>query len=742
MPTGDKKTNFQQKRFLPQQRIEDTFFDYLETQIREVTSRVWASQRGVFGTANLTGGTDKFSVTTLPISFLDGDGNVLVLDGTDGTDIAVENANTVDYEVGLRHVEVPDGVVRNPRNDAIFYDTWEDGIGEKDFPDSVAEAAGTLEIVVDSVFETGVSHAGRLATVYLLVPVSDVESVAIERNLVVSWDGSNNKVTTAALLGQTGGSASTAVTDYQVVAQGVTVRRNTVLSTLHPYAFVGTVTGVGAGGTPTTATVGQVDVSDGINSSLDETYGNSGASKQILVVDGAVELTTPAAPADEHNAQLRLTRIGGSDESRFMLETIADGKSVPIAVFERASDGANLQVAEAVDQSGTQTLDFTRGGVALSASNVDLRSSLLVLDGSPEDGLYLITSVSATSVDVVDPQTGLAPAAWTTGVGRTAWILHPRFVVGASDAVVSGVGTAAELLKGGLFHAVDGSRGEAPLVVRSWPEISGGANALVLEGGGGSTHTGTPRFPLTLRDADGTLRAGVRPDGRVVTGHHHRDHFHYHPSRVSGPAANLPSEYLGSGTGSPTFTALAGAANPGGVLRLGTDGTGTGTARIQSPDAMHVDTAAGYAWRWGARLRVPDTTTVIVASGLAGIGNVAAYFLYDVGTYPDGRWRFVAFDASNPGGLPTDTGVSAGVGTYVNLGIAQLDGAWYWEIADGVGGSASGVESAVDSFAGVAEALHAYAQVSETAAAARELDLTYWEWVDAGEPLIGTLGNG
>lgn len=476
MPTGDKSTNFADKRRLPQQRIKDTFFDYLAAQLREVTSRVWSSQRGVFGSITLTAATDEVSAAVLPQSLLDGDGNVLVLDGANGDSLKIENALAATYEVAARHVLIPSGVVQNPRLilGAVDYDLWEDEIGDGADPDSLVEAAGQLNMIVDSVFEAGVTHAGRLVTVYLKRPVTTVEAVAIERNVVVTWDGSNNRILTAALLGQPGGGASTSAVDYTVVAQGLTIRRNTVLSTLDPYAFIGTATGTGAGNVPTVSVVGQIDITDGINPSLDEAYNNSGVAAKIITLDdGAVELLTPATPGDGQNAQFRMVRMGNTDWMQFMLVAeIGDTAAIPIAVFEPVrSSGGELNEQEVVDQVAPDLLNFTRGG-ALDlqdpALRIDVNMHVVLLETGPEAGTLLVIKGinSGSQLQVMGLQSSGVPAAWTVGVGRTARVLVPRMILAGS--VPHQELLTLDYWKGLLINCRDGQQNDVP--VRFMPD--------------------------------------------------------------------------------------------------------------------------------------------------------------------------------------------------------------------------------------------------------------------------------
>lgn len=518
MATGDLQTNFADKRVLPQQRLKDTFFDYLDDQLLELTGRVWSNQRGVFGTATLVGGADKVSVSGLPVTLLDGNGRILTLDGTDGTDLAIENTLAATYDVAARYTTVPDGVVRNPRTGAIDYDTWRDAIGELDFPDSVVETAGQLDMIVDSIFESGVSHAGRLVTVYLQAPVSAVEAVAIERNVVVTWDGTNNRILTGALLGQAGGAASTSVNDYAVVAQGLTIRRNTSLSALSPYAFIGVATGAGSGGTPSVSMAGQIDVTDGINPSLDEAYNNSGAgAKTIQLDDGAVELLTPAsATGDGQNAQLRLVRLDNTEYMQFQLQLVlGDTSAVPIAVLEPVeTSGGELQAQETVNQVAPDVLNFTRGGsldLTSSAARVSRDLHVVLLESGPQAGtLYVIKSVaSASQLTVMGLQSSGAPSPWTAGTGLTARILVPRFIVG--NALIHQDATALSLWRGALHVARDGQANDAPFRLAAEGMT---ATSPVLEVYNGDY----PRSLVASLTAEGKLKLGEYTPAEVPAG--------------------------------------------------------------------------------------------------------------------------------------------------------------------------------------------------------------------------------
>lgn len=439
MPTGDKYTAFSDKRNLPQQRLKDTFFDYLFQNILNVTSRVWAGKRGIFGTTGIaSGGTDRVLIQSPPVEALDGDGNVLRLTTANGFDgpYYFENENAIDYTMGARFVAVPRGVVRNPRNNVTTYDMLEESVGVAGDPDSVSETAGQLDIVVDSVFEAGVSNANRTATVYLKNPITTDESVAIERGVPVTWDGSNNKITTTGLLGQTSGNVSTNPAAYTVVAEGVTIRRNTDLSATDPYAFVGTVTGGGSGSPPSAfSTVGQIDVTGGLADSLHSAYVNGRTINPQPSEGGEVKIESVNVGGEFRTAVL-IKRSGsdGSEDASGCLYTLQDADSgVAIAHLMPIKDytAADLQESEAGGKFGTQSIVLTRVGVDITGAGacpIHAGYDLALLEGfATENGLYQITGVTPSDVIDVEELAGGLPATWTAETG-TVRILRPRMI--------------------------------------------------------------------------------------------------------------------------------------------------------------------------------------------------------------------------------------------------------------------------------------------------------------------------
>lgn len=719
MSTGAERTNFADKRNLPQQRIKDTFFDYLADRLADITFRAWGSQRGVFGTATLTGGADKVSVGVLPVSLLDGDGNVLVVDGTDGANLFLENALGITYYVGARHCLIPSEVERNPRNDVVNYDVWVDAIGESNTPTSVTEVAGQLDVVVDTVCEAGVSCAGRLVTIYLTQPESDVAAVAIERNLVVSWDGTNNRILTAGLLGQT--TASTVPSRYVVVAQGVTIRRNTDLSITSPYAFLGTATGAGAGGTPTTSVVGQVDITSGISTTLDEAYNYStSAAKVITVDDGAIHLEGSAGSGDGQNAILRVSRMGSSDDMQFgVVIQIGDEAAIPFAILEpvdRSAGSDVLRAQETATQTAPDLLDFTRGG-ALDLTDTDVNiipgMHVVLIETGPEAGtLYVIKATnSASQLQLMGLQGTGVPSPWTAGAGRTVRVLVPRIIFANPTVHAYVAGSTLDFWKGELHVPRDGHGTSAPIrVVAHAGAVTDNVQEWYTPGGvihtylrsDGVWNLGTGSAPAGFNfvanpqgDANAQAMnlypsvgvAGDLPSMRVL-GQFSENSVEL--SRWTRWGNRLrcarffedfltytqPAKIRHQANGAGTFAYNGGAnATHGGAVHMTTGAVSGNFNEVDGPAAFVLRDTTTPKWRvifWRARVRLLSLVTQVAKVGMRSLstGGVA-YFRYENGVAA-GNWQFRNDDGGGGAETTADTGVAAASGT-VNDDNAWVD---------------------------------------------------------------------
>lgn len=251
MATGSVFAKFTNKKIAGFTDFGPRMLDYLKELNRDSVQARFDVD-GVFNTLHgLAGGVNTVSITGTSRE-TDGLGHTMrVSSSAFGVSALFQNTVAIVYHVGLRYCEIPVNVSVNPRTGLPEYASFKEEIGEVGVPNSVVNNGSTLTFIVDNVTESGVSNAGRTVRVYKLVPAdgATTEAIAIE-DRTVAFDGTNNKITTAGLLGQS--SPSTTAADYVVVMLGITVKRNTNLESSSNHCFIGTVTGVGAGGTPVT----------------------------------------------------------------------------------------------------------------------------------------------------------------------------------------------------------------------------------------------------------------------------------------------------------------------------------------------------------------------------------------------------------------------------------------------------------------------------------------------------------
>jgi len=243
MATGDIYSNIYPKKKMDHEALADHLLEYMRKLVQDSQSTIYATS-GFFNPVTLSADTiDSFDVTAL--SGQDDVSRILELAASNN--VPFENANTVAYYVAVGYAYTPNEAEINPRTSLPEYKNIREEVGDVADPDSVVDDGdGTMTIVVDSVTEAGVSNAGRTVRVWLKDPIS---AVSWYEDCTVVWTGSNNVIYTTGALGQT--TISTTASDYSVWRKGVTVKRNTDLSTLPAYAYIGTVTGAGTGVTPT-----------------------------------------------------------------------------------------------------------------------------------------------------------------------------------------------------------------------------------------------------------------------------------------------------------------------------------------------------------------------------------------------------------------------------------------------------------------------------------------------------------
>ena len=430
MPTGQDHVNIYNKQMVPQQGWDTYFFRYLDEKTNEA-NRAAFLRSGVLSdkTIGLTSSAnDTFSADiSLADRGIDGFGHIMDLslaDSVEIADIAFENANTIDYYVGFRYQSVDSAAERNPRTTSAEY-PWEmDTIGELGDPDSVTDNTTYIRLVVDGLTESSVDHSGRLVRVWLKDPVNPVASVAYYYGTIV-YGGGVNYVdipysSTQGPLGQTAPTfpISTTASDYSVLVRGLSWFRNTDISNDANYVFIGTVTGSGAGTTPTV-----FDITDQYNAlliTLQRAYEGSSLDdpapgRIINATKHAVELRQSASVSAEQDPFNQAFLIDKREERGVLFSGGVGMMGAPggfspehwtMALYE--GPATTLEESEPIDLAvGTNRIDFTRGAVDLTqyTSFFNGRNPVVKVSGTTNwDGYYFPdqTSLLAGSIEVFD----------------------------------------------------------------------------------------------------------------------------------------------------------------------------------------------------------------------------------------------------------------------------------------------------------------------------------------------------
>lgn len=248
------------KKLLSYEDFQTRMMGYLQEYVRENMFRVF-SDDGSFATKATFAGFANDTIRVSPPGSrmgTDGAGHILELGflGIDTEfsgrikDFLFENTVATVYYVSYQYTPIPRGIVINPRNGMPQYAYNIEGIGRRNEPNAVTDNGnGTITFDINDVCDgAGHSYAGRRALVFLKTPVKDaiMESIALETR-TITWNGVNNRITTAGALGQS--VISTDPNQYEVILLGPTVSK-TDTAGLSGHWFMGAITGTGAGTTP------------------------------------------------------------------------------------------------------------------------------------------------------------------------------------------------------------------------------------------------------------------------------------------------------------------------------------------------------------------------------------------------------------------------------------------------------------------------------------------------------------
>lgn len=455
MPTGDRKANIYNKRNMSQEAWEEHFLNFLDDKIND-TTRAAFLQPGVLSDKEigLTSSTDDtFSLDiSLADRGIDGFGHIVDIGNVATSfheDVPFENANLVDYYVGIRYQSVPEDVERNPRSSEPEYPWYEDTMGELGAPDSVTDNTTYIRLVLNGILESGVDHRGKTVRVWLNKPVSPTDSVAYFEG-TVQYTGSDNYVDIPyspgnGPLGQTAPTfpISTTALDYSCWVKGVSWFRNTDISTDDNYFFLGTVQGSGLGTTPTVFdTSGQQQA---FLISLDRAYRANSADtpapgRTITADKYAVRIEQAATSnrqRDDSNTAFILDKRGEDIVQGFgghVYLPFKTNKSGAWGALRELSDGTgnDLETQETVTfLVATNQINFSRGGVNLTTFEDEYLTSndaFCLIEATGDDsvnGLYKIdgTSIASNSCDLKNLD-GSSPT-WGAGLSGKATVMLP-----------------------------------------------------------------------------------------------------------------------------------------------------------------------------------------------------------------------------------------------------------------------------------------------------------------------------
>jgi len=248
MTTNDKSVIIYLKKFLAQQEITELFMDYLKKLTLDVGKRVYRGG-GIFRGGDISSTlADTFTLET-PCEGMNSDGVDCFLEPSLASNIAFENNTGSSYYVGIKPILIPDETERNVKTSLIEYRVYKEIVGLKATPNGANDNGdGTITFIVDSVTEAGVSNAGRKVTIWMkrrqdggsIGP--QTESTPFE-TCDVTWDGSNNVITTSTALGQQIGLVSEDENEYECALLGPIVKKNTDLRLDDTVCFLGIIDG-------------------------------------------------------------------------------------------------------------------------------------------------------------------------------------------------------------------------------------------------------------------------------------------------------------------------------------------------------------------------------------------------------------------------------------------------------------------------------------------------------------------
>ena len=447
MPTDDFLAYLTNKKLLPYALLKDEFFDYLRG-LSVATYQSVYREDGVFDTEATVTGT-AIGEVSVPGAFdgTDGEGKKFEFGASDSRlqDVPFENSDTVPYNMGLRSIDLVEEIEINPRTGQPEYSKQQENIGTMGTPDAVVDNGSNITLTVDSVTESGVSHAGRTVRVYLLNPKA-TNWVDAHEDITVSWTGSNNKITTTGLLGQQVGDVSITPADYVVVELGpVLVRTATQnLQTASGILFLADFLG-NTGSAPTPDMTGQRVIAACFGD-LDNLWSLSSYIFGGMVLEGAEYLGESPSTYAQLSASKIWVQGQGSAVQRLVLHPITSVGPLPassvVYIYHDGSDHTfkygnkataytlgNLPILE-VTTDGSSNITATKD-LSFRSADVSKQGVVTVGQGG-DDGLNTNFVDLQAAVDWIGQAQDQAQENWP---GVELWVVGD-FDIGSSAVTI------------------------------------------------------------------------------------------------------------------------------------------------------------------------------------------------------------------------------------------------------------------------------------------------------------------
>jgi hypothetical protein len=377
MSTGAERVDIVFKRLLSRTDFKDRFMDYLRERTREMMAKAWGGD-GIFGSAKVAlDGSDADEITLTPTGTAhvgtDGEGRLLDIGAAGDEDEATgkikvflfENLLGTTYHISYKYVDIPSGIVINPRTGLPQYDVLVEGMGEAVAPTTVTDNGdGTLTFRLDDL-GGGQSLAGRRVLVYKNTPADGATTAAVAlETRTMAYVAGQNRITTAGDFGQT--VPSTVGSDYTAVLLGPSVSLGDTSAT-SGHLYIGSIVGVGAGGTAGAGAVTNQNLIEQTLSSL-QAYDGGGAW-----ADGTTNpATTIVAQLDKIIADLTATtgQRGAGKLTAPAFSAWADGTTNPAARLDQAIAKIITDLATAAGSGGAARVGVgARSGWADGATN-------------------------------------------------------------------------------------------------------------------------------------------------------------------------------------------------------------------------------------------------------------------------------------------------------------------------------------------------------------------------------------